>query len=161
CTTLSSISIAIWLNPALQLLYYRPPETSRPPKRPKSERAGGQRTTLMRCGGGVPLNAGPKKEARFGIHIQVHPGGHMKKILVGVWLGILLLRAASGFAQTGNAQLGGIVQDASKALIPGVSITATNVDTGVMATQVTNESGAYNFPVLQPGTYRVLAELPG
>jgi len=85
----------------------------------------------------------------------------MKKVLVSVWLGVLLLWAVSGFAQTGNAQLGGIVQDVSKALIPGVSITATNVDTGVMATQVTNESGAYNFPVLQPGTYRVSAELPG
>jgi hypothetical protein len=78
-----------------------------------------------------------------------------------VWLGVLLLWGTSSFAQTGNAQLGGIVQDPSKALIPGVSITATNVDTGVTATQVTNEAGAYNFPVLQPGTYRVSAELPG
>ena len=30
-----------------------------------------------------------------------------------------------------------------------------------MLTQVTNESGVYNFPVLQPGTYEVSAELPG
>ena len=68
---------------------------------------------------------------------------------------------ANAFAQGGNAQLGGVVQDPSKALIPGVTITAKNVDTGVIATQLTNESGIYNFPVLQPGTYEVSAELPG
>jgi protocatechuate 3,4-dioxygenase beta subunit len=31
----------------------------------------------------------------------------------------------------------------------------------VTNTQLTNESGAYSFPVLQPGTYRISAELPG
>lgn len=69
--------------------------------------------------------------------------------------------AASAFGQTGNAQLSGIVQDPSKALIPGVSVTATNIETNVTNTQVTNEAGAYSFPVLQPGAYRVSAELPG
>src|SRR5438552_1097706 len=73
----------------------------------------------------------------------------------------LSLFSASLLAQGGNAQLGGIVQDPSKALVPGVSITATNVDTNVTSTTVSNESGAYNFPVLLPGTYRVSAELPG
>jgi hypothetical protein len=69
--------------------------------------------------------------------------------------------AGSALAQTGNGSIGGIVQDSTKALIPGVSVTATNVDTNVSQTQVTNESGAYNFPVLPPGAYRVSAELPG
>src|SRR5262245_41104211 len=74
---------------------------------------------------------------------------------------LVLSASASGFAQTGNASLGGIVQDPSKALVPGTTITVTNVDTGVTATTLTNEAGAYNFPVLQPGNYRVSAELPG
>ena len=74
---------------------------------------------------------------------------------------LLMGLAAQGFGQTGNAQLGGTVIDPSKALIPGVTITATNVETGVTQTQVTNETGAYSFPVLQPGTYRVSADLPG
>ena len=42
-----------------------------------------------------------------------------------------------------------------------MTISARNVDTGVTAKQITNESGIYNFPVLQPGTYEVTAELPG
>jgi hypothetical protein len=77
-------------------------------------------------------------------------------------LGVLLLSfSSSGFGQTGNALLGGTVQDPSKALIPGVTISAKNVSTGITLTQISNESGTYNFPVLQPGTYEVSAELPG
>src|SRR5499426_240368 len=86
----------------------------------------------------------------------------MRRASVAVSVFIICLGlAGSTYAQTGNAQLGGIVQDSTKALLPGVTVTATNVDTNVTATQVTNESGAYSFPALQPGTYRVSAELPG
>src|SRR5262245_45700944 len=79
-----------------------------------------------------------------------------------VMLALLLMGLAmNAMGQTGNAQLSGTVQDASKALIPGVTITVTNTETDVTLTQVSNEAGAYSFPVLQPGTYRVTAELPG
>src|SRR6188474_1933885 len=64
------------------------------------------------------------------------------------------------FAQV-NSAIGGTVQDASQALIPGVSIKATNTQTGVVATTISNESGAYNFAALIPGTYSVTASLPG
>ena len=76
-------------------------------------------------------------------------------------IGLLLALSLSAFAQGGNAQLGGVVEDPSKALVPGVTITATNVDTAVTTKQITNESGVYSFPALQPGTYEVTAELPG
>ncbi len=65
------------------------------------------------------------------------------------------------FAQTTNATLGGTVADATRALIPGVTITATNTQTGIVNTVVTNETGAYQFASLQTGTYKVTAELPG
>ncbi|HEY2380569.1 MAG TPA: TonB-dependent receptor, partial [Terriglobia bacterium] len=65
------------------------------------------------------------------------------------------------FAQTTNATLGGTVSDASHALIPGVTVTATNTQTGIVSTTVTNETGTYNFPSLQTGTYKVSSELPG
>jgi hypothetical protein len=67
---------------------------------------------------------------------------------------------ASAFAQV-NSAIGGTVQDSSQALIPGVEITATNTQTGVVATTITNESGAYNFAALIPGIYRVRAALSG
>jgi hypothetical protein len=68
---------------------------------------------------------------------------------------------ANAFAQTTNATLGGTVTDASGALIPGVTITATNTQTGIVNTAVTNEAGAYQFASLQNGRYNVRAELPG
>jgi hypothetical protein len=68
---------------------------------------------------------------------------------------------ATATAQTSNATLGGTVSDASGALIPGVSITATNTQTGIVTTVITNESGAYQFASLQTGSYKVVAELSG
>ena len=60
-----------------------------------------------------------------------------------------------------SASVTGIAQDTSKAIIPGVTITAENTKTGVNTTTLTNESGVYTFPTLQTGTYRLKAELPG
>ena len=81
----------------------------------------------------------------------------MRRNIGFVFLCLFLANVA--FAQ--NAQLGGIVADPTKALIPGVTITATNTATGVATTTITNESGAYSFPSLQPGVYRLSAELSG
>src|SRR2546425_3109290 len=77
--------------------------------------------------------------------------------------GLLLSSVFFGsvFAQTTNATLGGTVTDATRALIPGVMVTATNTQTGIVTTVLTNETGAYQFASLQTGTYRVTAELPG
>src|SRR5215475_8551350 len=82
----------------------------------------------------------------------------MRRIVFALTVACLFITNAA-FAQ--NGQLGGIVSDPAGALIPGVTITATNAGTGVATTTLTNDSGAYTFPSLQPGTYKVSAELPG
>jgi len=69
--------------------------------------------------------------------------------------------SAPAFAQSSNASLGGTVSDASGALIPGVTVTATNTGTGIVTTVLSNETGTYQFPLLQPGTYKASAELAG
>jgi len=74
---------------------------------------------------------------------------------------VMFLNVSVVLAQSGNATLGGLVEDSTKALIPGVMITATNVDTNVTQTTLSNEAGTYNFPVLAPGKYRVTADLSG
>ena len=66
--------------------------------------------------------------------------------------------AVAGFGQV-NATVGGTVSDSSGALIPGVEITARNVNTGIVATRISNEAGNYEFPSLQPGVYTVSASL--
>ena len=84
----------------------------------------------------------------------------MKKVVAGVLL-LCISFFTNGFAQTTNATLGGTVSDATRALIPGVTVTATNTQTGIITTVLTNETGAYQFASLQTGTYKVTAELPG
>jgi len=85
----------------------------------------------------------------------------MSRLATGAVLVSLVLFCSAGSAQTSNATLGGTVSDPTGALIPGVSITATNTQTGIVSTVVTNEAGAYQFASLQTGTYKVTAELPG
>jgi Ca-activated chloride channel family protein len=64
-------------------------------------------------------------------------------------------------APAAMASLTGTVEDPSKALIPGVTVTATNASTGAANTVVTNESGAYSLSGLLPGSYNVTASIPG
>jgi hypothetical protein len=55
----------------------------------------------------------------------------------------------------------GIVQDPSGALIPGVTVTARNVDTNATRTTITDEAGRYSFLTVVPGKYTVAAALSG
>jgi hypothetical protein len=64
-------------------------------------------------------------------------------------------------AQETNAVVTGNVLDATGSQVPDAVITATNVNTGVMASQKSNASGVYTFLTLQPGEYRFTAEKTG
>ncbi|MBI4472063.1 MAG: TonB-dependent receptor [Acidobacteria bacterium] len=84
---------------------------------------------------------------------------NLLKTMAGVSL--LFVLSVNAFAQTGNGALTGTVEDPTKALIPGVTITATNTQTGVATAVLSNESGGYNIPGLLPGIYQLTAELAG
>src|SRR5436190_6027519 len=84
----------------------------------------------------------------------------MRKALVVATLILSLLVCGPVFAQV-NAVLSGTVSDASGALIPGVEVTAKNINTGITDTRLTNESGNFVFPSLQPGTYTLSSSLAG
>lgn len=58
-------------------------------------------------------------------------------------------------AQTNRATITGTVRDASGAVIPGVTVTATRVDTGVITTAVTNGAGIYSLLNLVPARYEL------
>jgi len=69
--------------------------------------------------------------------------------------------ANTAFAQSNNGSVGGIVQDSTKALIPGVAITLVNTGTGLTDSRLSNESGSYNFAGVPPGQYTISAGLQG
>jgi hypothetical protein len=60
-----------------------------------------------------------------------------------------------------TAQISGIVTDQSGAVLPGVEISATQTDTGLIRGVITNETGAYVLPNLPIGPYRLEVALPG
>src|SRR5881296_698664 len=60
-----------------------------------------------------------------------------------------------------TAQISGTVRDPSGAVLPGVEITATQTDTGIVRTTVTNETGSYVLPSLPLGPYKLEAALSG
>ncbi len=64
-------------------------------------------------------------------------------------------------AQTNYGSIVGTARDASGAVVPGVTVTATNESTNAGATAVTNDLGGYAFTTLVPGPYRVHAEVSG
>ena len=74
---------------------------------------------------------------------------------------LLLSLSVPAFSQGLFATVSGTVTDSSAALIPGVTVKATALETGVVSTAVTNEAGAYNFANLLPGKYTISASLPG
>ena len=67
---------------------------------------------------------------------------------------LLLLTATSAFAQA-TSTFNGRVLDQGDAVLPGVTVTATNVNTGVARSAVTNAEGQYFMPGLDPGVYEV------
>jgi hypothetical protein len=74
---------------------------------------------------------------------------------------IALTTPAFGQSQAINGTIEGTIVDASGAVLPGVTVTVINTDTGTSRSVVTNESGVFRAPLLPLGTYRVSAELSG
>src|SRR5262249_15178461 len=83
--------------------------------------------------------------------------------LFGAALILFLLTAAATIlpAQQQLGAIQGTVTDQTHAVLPGVTVTVTNLETGITRTSVTNETGVYRVPSLDPGRYKVQAELQG
>jgi hypothetical protein len=72
----------------------------------------------------------------------------------------LTLASANVWAQA-TAQITGTIHDSSGAVLPGVEVKATQTQTGITRTTVSNETGTYVLPNLPTGPYRLEAALPG
>src|SRR5262245_38570774 len=81
--------------------------------------------------------------------------------LQGALAGGLLLLTACLYSQEFRGTLTGRVTDSQDARVPGVKITATQVDTGANYEAVSSADGQYTVPFLAPGTYRITATVAG
>ena len=65
------------------------------------------------------------------------------------------------FAQGTTGSISGTIVDESRSVMPGVTITVTNVETGLERVQVSDAGGRYRVLDIPPGQYLVKAELQG
>ena len=73
------------------------------------------------------------------------------------WLAFAGLAAAQG---TGGV-ISGTVKDSQGAVLPGVTLTVRNIESGVARSGVSEDNGSYRFAGLPPGRYELSSELPG
>jgi Carboxypeptidase regulatory-like domain/TonB dependent receptor-like, beta-barrel/TonB-dependent Receptor Plug Domain len=74
---------------------------------------------------------------------------------------ILTLVTLPVSAQQGTAELRGVVVDQQQAILPGVTVTARNEDTGMFRETTSNPDGTYFFSGIIPGMYELRAVLSG
>src|SRR5262245_53802155 len=89
-------------------------------------------------------------------------GGTVKRLFVSACVGLFILTIGSAALWSqATAQISGAVKDQSGAVLPGAEITATQTETGIARTTISNETGSYVLTNLPLGPYRVEAILPG
>ncbi|HEX7085326.1 MAG TPA: carboxypeptidase regulatory-like domain-containing protein [Vicinamibacterales bacterium] len=73
----------------------------------------------------------------------------------------MLFASSTAYAQFERGQISGTLKDQSGGVMPGVTVTATDVQTNQQTVVVSDASGFYTFPNLRPGRYTLSAELQG
>ena len=81
----------------------------------------------------------------------------MRKILP-FFVGLLLAANAFGQSQATTGNIEGRVLDQQGAVVPNVSVSATNQDTSFGKTTLTDADGNFLFVLLPPGKYKVEAK---
>src|SRR3954468_7073641 len=73
---------------------------------------------------------------------------------------LTLFVTTTAWAQVGGS-ISGAVKDPSGAVIPGVSVTATNTTLGTVFNTITDGQGLYSFPKLPVARYEVTMQIDG
>ena len=74
---------------------------------------------------------------------------------------LLLFVAVAVFAQQGTSTVRGTVVDQNNNVVPGASVTLTNVGTGATRTATTTDAGVYVFDLIAIGDYKIEVEATG
>jgi len=95
---------------------------------------------------------------------QLSPGGLAMRKQTALPVLSLLLLLATPFvliAQTERGAIVGVVTDSNGAVVPGATVTVTNLGNKTVLTLTTNGQGLYEAPFLPPAAYEVSATGPG
>src|SRR5579862_8056137 len=85
------------------------------------------------------------------------------KAIVACLLASLLAMSVMVYAQGvgSSGDIRGVVRDPSGAVLPNVTVTATDIGTGYQRTMKTDTAGQFHFTGLPPATYDVMAKTEG
>ncbi|MBI1746413.1 MAG: TonB-dependent receptor [Acidobacteria bacterium] len=86
---------------------------------------------------------------------------HFIRVLFLLMAAFLTSHTVYPQAGSSSAELKGKVADQSEAVLPGATVTVTQVSTSVARSLITDERGEYRAAFLPPGSYEVKAEMPG
>lgn len=86
---------------------------------------------------------------------------HQRKLVAAFALALFFCAAVSIFGQTVRGRIEGTVKDPQGQVVPNVSITVTNTGTGEKLQATSTAEGAFVVTELQPGSYKVEAEVAG
>jgi carboxypeptidase family protein len=112
---------------------------------------------LCRHGALLPLRPVPFEENRMNT-APLRASSRLVLILVVL---LAAFAATPSAAQVLYGSILGNVADATGGALPGATVTITHNETKATRETVSDASGAYHFPTVQPGTYTVTARLPG
>src|SRR5262249_35725477 len=79
----------------------------------------------------------------------------------GSVFGVVVLWGTLAYGQNTAGTILGTTSDQSGARLPGVTVTITHLETGIVRTVTTDEGGRYRAPGLSLGNYEVKTELSG
>jgi hypothetical protein len=82
-------------------------------------------------------------------------------LILALFVAIFVYVAPLAVAQSVGASLNGQVTDSTGAAIPGATVTATNLGTGLKVTAVSSGEGSYRIAPLPPGAYSLSVQVTG
>ena len=86
---------------------------------------------------------------------------HAKLAGVFAFIVMLIVSCSAAYAQTATGQFNGHVLDQNGAVVAGATVTLADVQTNLNRTTQTNGEGLYEFPLIQPGVYKLTVTQTG
>src|SRR5437773_62270 len=84
-----------------------------------------------------------------------------RQLLTSVFVAMLASPVPAASGQTAGGVLTGVLRDESGALVPGASVTVTEVSTNRSRNAVSTSTGIYTLTGLTPGEYQIAVSTPG
>jgi hypothetical protein len=85
----------------------------------------------------------------------------LRSLFVAITSVVVVLAAVPRVGAQTLGEITGVVVDTAGGVIPGATVTVTNVATNAARTTTANHVGVYNFPALAPGNYTIRVDFAG